>query len=125
MAIVKYSQGIDYISGALNHISAEGQHSHEHMLIATHRTAETTNPNCNRIYLRAKVHRTTQLTPAEVAQHNRFAAVARAVSERRQNLSMVSSDQTAFRAQRDLPGGKKTLLAYLWSLEQASYDANH
>ena len=125
MAYVKYSQGIDYISGALNHISGKGQHSHEKMLIATHRQAETTNPHCNRIFLREKVQRVSQPSANEMAQRSRFAAVAREVSNRRQNLSRVTADQAAFLAQRDQPGGKRTMRAYLWSLELAAYDANH
>ena len=30
-----------------------------------------------------------------------------------------------FRAQRDLPGGKKTMKSYLWKLEGETYDAAH
>ena len=30
-----------------------------------------------------------------------------------------------FKAQKDEPGGKKTMKSYLWSLELAKYDAAH
>ena len=38
MAKVVYSNGIDYISGALNKVKSNGQHSHEKMLLATQYT---------------------------------------------------------------------------------------
>ena len=37
----------------------------------------------------------------------------------------VDADQAAFVAQKDAVGGKKTMNAYLWSLEIAAYDAAH
>ena len=40
MAKVVWSNGIDYVSGALNKVKSGGQHDHEKMLLATHRTAE-------------------------------------------------------------------------------------
>ena len=36
-----------------------------------------------------------------------------------------NSNQAAFIAQKDTVGGKKTMNAYLWSLECATYDAAH
>ena len=59
MAQVEWSAGIDSVSGALSKPSKKGQHSCKKMLLATHRTAATTNSSCNRIYLRDKVVRTT------------------------------------------------------------------
>lgn len=41
------------------------------------------------------------------------------------NLSMITTDQMNFIAQRSQPGGKKTFKAYLWKLELQSYDAQH
>jgi hypothetical protein len=52
----------------------------------------------------------------EVAHHNRFKAIAQAVAARRADLSKVTADQQAFAAQKDLPNGKKTMKAYLWSV---------
>lgn len=50
MAYVSYSAGIDFVSGALAKPKNDGQHTHEKMLLANHRVAPTTNPNCNRLY---------------------------------------------------------------------------
>ena len=42
-----------------------------------------------------------------------------------EDLSKVDADQAAFIAQKDQANGKKTMNAYLWSLETATYDAAH
>ena len=123
MAKVTYSAGIDSVSGALSKPSKNGQHSCGKMLLATHRTAATTNSNCNRIYLRDKVVRTTPVLAEELARRVRFAAVAAAVAARKKDLSKVTTDTENFLAQRNEPNGKKTMKAYLWSLELAAYDA--
>ena len=99
MAKVGWSAGIDYVSGALSKPSKNGQHSCQKMLLGTHRTAATTSNNCNRLYLRPKIERSTPPT--------------------------VNDDQAAFIAQKDQANGKKTMKAYLWSLECATYDAAH
>lgn len=127
MALVKWAKGIDYVSGLLSKRPKKGApHSdHQNTLLATHRVAETTNPNCTRIYMVGEYNRTTAPGADELANRERFKAVAQAVSTRRQNLSQVATDQAAFAAQKDLPGGKKTMRSYLWSLEAATYDANH
>ena len=41
------------------------------------------------------------------------------------DLSKISTDQMNFLAQRNQPGGKKTMKSYLWKLELQSYDAAH
>ena len=123
MAKVTYSAGIDSVSGALSKPSKNGQHSCGKMLLATHRTAATTNSNCNRIYLRDKVVRTTPVLAEELARRVRFATVAAAVAARKKDLSKVTTDTENFLAQRNEPNGKKTMKAYLWSLELAAYDA--
>ncbi len=38
---------------------------------------------------------------------------------------MNTADQEAFKAQKDLPGGRKTLKAWYWSVELAAYDQAH
>ena len=124
MALVKWSNGIDYVSGALNKVK-KGQHSHEKMLLATHRVAATENPNCTRIYLREKVQRTTAVTGREYSARARFAAVAALVAARRQDLMNVSTDQAAYLAQKDTAGGKKTMKAYYWKICGDQYDAQH
>ena len=77
------------------------------MLLGTHRTAATTNPDCNRIYMRKPTKRSTPLTPNEIEAHDKFTAVAKAVNERAHDLSKVSADQEAFLAQRNEPSRKK------------------
>ena len=101
MAKVTYSAGIDSVSGALSKPSKNGQHSCGKMLLATHRTAATTNSNCNRIYLRDKVVRTTPVLAEELARRARFASVAAAVAARKKDLSKVTTDTENFLAQRN------------------------
>ena len=125
MAKVNWSAGIDSVSGALSKPSKSGQHSCNKMLLGTHRVAATENPNCNRIYLRKKVERSTAPTSRELAARERFASVSRAVHERAIDLTRMSADKAAFIAQKDEPGGKKTMKSYLWSLELAAYDQEH
>ena len=125
MAKVEWSTGIDSVSGALSKPSKSGQHSCTKMLLGTHRTAPTTSSDCNRLFMRKKTKRSTPVTADEVAQRNRFAAVARAVVERSQDLTRMSADIAAFKAQKDQPNGKKTMRAYLWMLELATYDQSH
>ena len=125
MAKVTWSAGIDSVSGALSKPSKGGQHSCEKMLLGTHRVAETTSSNCNRLYLRKKTKRSTPVLRDELARRERFTAVTRAVAARAQNLSTMTQDQEAYLAQRNQPGGKRSFKSYLWSLELASYDAAH
>ena len=125
MAHVEWSAGIDSVSGALSKPGKNPQHSCSKMLLGTHRVAATTNPNCNRLFLRKKVKRTTPLSANEQAIRQRFTAVSRAVAQRKNDLSQITDDQIAFEAQKSQPGGKKTMLAYLWSLEGATYDQAH
>ena len=122
MAKVNWSAGIDSVSGALAKPSKSGQHSCNKMLLGTHRTAATTNPDCNRIYMRKPTKRSTPLAQREIEQRERFSAVATMVNERKMDLSKVTADQEAFLAQKDQPGGKKTMKSYLWKLEAEKYD---
>ena len=125
MAKVEWSAGIDSVSGALSKPSKSGQHSCAKMLLGTHRVAATTNNNCNRVYLRKKVKRSTPVTADEQAQRARFAAIARAVAARGNDLAQAAADITAFNAQKDQPGGLKTLKAYRWNICAAAYDQNN
>ena len=125
MAKVNWSAGIDSVSGALSKPSKSGQHSCAKMLLGTHRVAATTNPDCNRLYLRKKVERSTSPTAGEYAARDRFTVVSRAVAARAKDLTKMGPDQEAFLAQKDLAGGKKTMKSYLWSLEIAAYDEAH
>ncbi len=125
MAKVEWSAGIDHVSGALSKPSKSGQHSCTKMLLGTHRVAATESKDCNRLYLRRKVERSTPLSNREVAVRARFTAVRAAVATRAADLSKQLADQQAFMAQKDQPGGKKTLKAYYWSICGAEYDQQH
>ena len=125
MAKVEWSPGIEHVSGALCKPGKNGQHTCTRMLLGTHRVAATTSPDCNRLYMRKKVDRSTPVTAYELRIRIRFASVAQAVMNRSKDLSKISQDQINFLNQRSQVGGKKTMKSYLWSLEMASYDAEH
>ena len=125
MAHVEWSAGIDSVSGALSKPGKSGQHRCAKMLLGTHRVAATENPNCNRLYLRKKVQRSTPVTADERARWMRFSAVSAAVATRSKDLNQMTADQAAFLAQKDLAGGKKTLKAWYWKVCGEAYDAEH
>ena len=125
MAKVEWSAGIDSVSGALSKPGKNGQHTCAKMLLGTHRIAATESPDCNRLYLRKKVKRSTPLTSNELDARARFAAVAAAVKARKSDLNQITTDQQNFAAQKDTAGGKKTMKAYLWKVCGDSYDAAH
>ncbi len=125
MAKVEWSAGIDHVSGALSKPGKNGQHSCAKMLLGTHRIAATESPDCNRIYLRKKVKRSTPLSSNELDARARFSAVAAAVKARKSDLNSITQDQINFAAQKDTAGGKKTMKAYLWKICGEAYDAEH
>ena len=127
MAVVAYSPGIDYVQGSLAKPKKRDGHKCGDYLIGTHRTAPTQNPDCTRLYIRgAQVYeRTGEPSSKEIAVRERFTAVAAAVKTRANSLEHVTSDQAAFLAQKDSAQGKTTFRSYIWSLESASYDAEH
>ena len=96
-------------------------------LIGTHRTAATTNPNCTSLYVREAdtYKRTSQPSSKELANRARFTAVSAAIKARKADLMKVTEDEAAFMAQKNLPGGKKTLKAWYWMVEGAAYDQEH
>ena len=119
MAKVVWAPGIETVSGALTKINKKSQHAaDQQMLLATHRVAATTSTDCNRLYLRglSSVTRSTPVSQDERAQRNRFSAIAKAVNERRKDLSKVAEDLAAFNAQKDTAGGYKTMRQYLWHI---------
>ena len=116
MAKIVWSAGIDSVSGALSKPSKSGQHSCSKMLLGTHRVAATTNPNCNRLYLRKKIERSTAVTQDELSARNHFKQVAQAVVARTKNLGTIATDIAAFNAQKDNANGYKTLRQYLWHI---------
>ena len=117
--------GIETISGAMKRPKKLQGHNHGNYLVATHRTAESTNPNCQRVYSfdADRYNRTTALTAKEQAQREKFGSIAAAVTARRKDLSKIAADTEAFLAQRET--GKKTMRSYLWSLEKQAYEASH
>jgi len=125
MAKVEWSAGIDHVSGALSKPSKSGQHSCTKMLLGTHRVAATQSKDCNRMYIRRKVERSTPVTQRELAARARFTAVKAMVKARSEDLTKLAADQAAFLAQKDLAGGKKTMNAYYWYVCGQEYDAQH
>ena len=117
--------GIEYIHGALKRPKKQDGHNHGNYLVATHRTAATTNPNCQRLYTfdADRYKRSTPVTTKEVNIRNRFRAVAAMVLERKEDLTHVTQDQAAFLAQKDSANGKKTMKAYLWMVCGQEYDS--
>ena len=127
MGKVTYSPGIEYVQGALAKAKKKDGHICGDYLIGTHRTAATQNPNCTRLYIRkgASYERTTPLTSQELDARARFTAVAAAVKARKEDLMNITKDQIDFAAQKDQPGGKKTMRAYLWKICGEKYDSEH
>ena len=119
--------GIEYIQGALKRPKKQDGHKHGNYLVMTHRTAATTNPNCQRIYTfdADRYKRSTPLSADELAARDRFRAVAAAINIRRKDISKVSADQAAFLAQKDTAGGKKTMKAWYWMVCGEEYDQQH
>ena len=119
--------GIEYIQGALKRPKKVNGHNHGNYVVMTHRTAETENPNCQRVYTfdSDRYKRSTPVSTKEMRIRVRFAAVAAAVAARKDSLEYASSDQAAFLAQKDSANGKKTMKSYLWSVCAAAYDAEH
>ena len=119
--------GIETISGALKRPKKQDGHNHGNYLVTTHRTAASSNPNCQRIYSfeADRYDRSTPLTSKELDVRARFTAVAAAVKARKQDLSQITQDQINFASQKDQPGGKKTMKAYLWKVCGEKYDAEH
>ena len=128
MAKASYAPMFETVSGALNKINKKSPHAGDQkMVLATHRKAATTSPDCSRIYLRglSSVTRSTPVTADEQAQRARVAAIARAVAARGKDMAMTATDIAAFNAQKDQPGGLKTLKAYRWNICAQAYDQNN
>ena len=128
MAKATYAPMFQTVSGALNKINKKSPHAADQkMVLTTHRKAATTSPDCSRVYLRglSSITRSTPPSTDELWIRTRFAEVAAAVAARKKDLSKINADKAAFLAQKDEPGGKKTMTSYLWSLEKATYDQAH
>ena len=57
MGKVTYAPGIQYVNGSLAKPKKVDGHKCGDYLIGTHRTAETTNPDCTRLYIRCTLAR--------------------------------------------------------------------
>ena len=125
MAKVEWSAGIDSVSGALAKPANTGHHRCSKMLLGTHRIAETTSDVCNRVYIRKQVKRSTMPSADELTARARFEAVSKAVAVRAKDLMQISTDQQNFLAQKNHPGGKKTMKSYLWKICGDIYDQEH
>ena len=127
MGKVKYATGIDYVQGSLAKPKVKEGHTCGTYLIGTHRTAATTNPNCTSLYVREAdtYKRTSQPSSKELAARARFTAVSAAIKTRKADLMSVANDEAAFMAQKNLPGGKKTLKAWYWMVCGNEYDQEH
>ena len=128
MAKVEYADAIKTVSGALTKINKKSPHAADQkMVLATHRVAPTTNPDCSRLYLRglSAVTRTTPVKPNEVQNRSKFANIASMVADRAADLSYITQDQIDFLAQKDQPGGKKTMRSYLWKICKQAYESGN
>ena len=128
MAKVEWADAIKTVSGAMTQINKKSQHAEDQkMVLATHRVAPTTSNGCSRIYLRglSSVTRNSPLSSRELLVRQRFTTVASAVATRAKDVTKLAQDQAAFKAQKDLPNGKKTMKAYLWSICGAEWDSEH
>ena len=119
--------GIEYIQGALKRPKKQNGHNPGNYLVATHRSAPTTSPNCQRLYTfdSERYERSTPVTPKEIQIRSKFANIASMVAERAADLSYITQDQIDFLAQKDLPGGKKTMKSYLWKICKQAYESGN
>ena len=125
MAKATYAPMFETVSGALNLIHKKSPHAADQkMVLATHRKAPTTSPDCSRVYLRDlnSITRSTPVTAKETGIRNKFSAVSAAVNTRLHDTTKQTADLAAFNLQKDSANGKKTMRSYLWSLEAAAYD---
>jgi hypothetical protein len=128
MAKATYAPMFETVSGALTKINKKSPHAADQkMILATHRKAATTNPDCLRVYIRGieSITRSTALSADEVAARLRFSTVAAAVKDRKEDLTHVNADKQAFLAQKDEPNGCKTMRKYLWKICGEAYDQAH
>ena len=128
MAKASYAPMFETVSGALNKIDKKSPHAGDQkMVLATHRKAPTTSPDCSRVYLRGlnSVTRSTPVTAKETGIRTKFSAVSAAVNTRLKDPTKQAADLADFNAQKNTTGGKTTMRSYIWSLESAAYDQNN
>lgn len=69
--------------------------------------------------------RMSDLSDNEILARGQFTEVRAAVAARMRNLTTIASDQAAFKAQRDLPNGRKSFYSYIWKVENDAYKQQH
>ena len=119
--------GIEILQGALARPTKKDGHKHGRYFVATHRTAATTNPECQRVYSwdKDRYKRSTVPSAREMENRIRFTAVRQAVYNRAHDLTKISADQQAFLAQKNEAGGIRSMKAWYWKQEGDAYDAQH
>ena len=128
MAKVRWANGIDSVSGMLAKPVKKAGHTCGTYLLGKHRTAATSSTKgCNTLFVQqADTYERVGLPTAnELLARQRFAAVRAAVAARKEDMTKVDADQAAFLAQKDQPGGKVTMNAYLWKVCGDAYDEAH
>ena len=81
--------------------------------------------SCNRIYLRDESNFVKSNSTNSVWARTRFEGIAALVDYRRKDLSLITQDQINFLAQRNNPGGKKTMKSYYWYICGLEWDSEH
>ena len=119
--------GIEHSQGALKKTKKQDGHNPGNYVIMTHRTAATTNPDCQRIYVKDpdSYKRNSPLSQREIQIRNRFTAVSQMIKARKADLSKLTTDQQNFRLQKNDPDGAKTMKAYYWKICGAEWDQQH
>ena len=122
MGVTKVNPLFEHLSGALAKPKKKDGHKCGEYVIATHRVAETTNPNCQRVYIKSAdaYNRSTPVSDHEIEIRTLFTERLEWVNARAKNLSTLSQDQVAYLAQKDQPNGAKTWKSYLWKLAKAA-----
>ena len=106
------------LSGAVKKPKKKEGHSCGEYIVVTHRKAETTNPNCQRVMLKDvdAYKRSTPVSADEIEIRSLVSRRQAWVVARSKSLTTLTQDQLAYQAQKDEPGGLTTWKAYLWSL---------
>lgn len=110
MGQVVYEDPIHHISGKIS---------------KKYRTTYNYRKLSGRKYTSIHGDRTTPLTARELQIRTRFTEVAAMVRNRAMDLSKLTQDQMTFIAQRNNPGGKKTMKAWYWMVCGQEYDQVH
>ena len=122
MANVVLNPMFDHVSGAVAKPKKKNGHKCGEYVLLTHRVAPTTNPNCQRGYIKPADNyaRKTPVSADEISQRTRFGAIARMVNTRAHDQAKIAQDQAAFKAQTHYT----TMRSYLWNVCTTEYYQN-